>query len=370
MGKLLRKLSKLLFQTLGRFVGIVIILMGIAWCKTEFGKLQVRKQEGFKFEKLLEDTNQYLQQAKEELGKHEVEWKRKKDAICEPIVIQIEAIDHELREKGPAIAEQVKKLSTAEGQAILLKDAVDAARNVVNQAQSQINKHDEIWLLGSWNPYSSARKAKLSAATLLLSTAEQAVALHDQIRTKLKSAISQSDVEILNQRRQEMEKELATATGSVLPEEIILLAELRRKEETVVSLRETLQTKREEIANDPMQRAVNFMKEWILTAIGILAGLMLIPPILKAVCYYGIAPFASRVKPICVLPTKDAPLLPETRESLVSMDFLIGPGDEMLVHSDFLQSSSTKANKRTQALLNPSIPFSSIASGMCLLRNR
>jgi hypothetical protein len=53
--------------------------------------------------------------------------------------------------------------------------------------------------------------------------------------------------------------------------------------------------------------------------------------------------------------------------SKISLPFDIGPGDEILIHSNFLQSSSQPAQKRTKWFLNPRIPISSIASGMFFL---
>ena len=367
MGKFLHMVVAWVLQKLfGRFVVIMVILLGLAWFQTEWAKLQVHEQEEKKIASLLGDAEQGYQRAKDELGKHEVEWKRRKDAALQPIRSQIETIDRELMEKGPLIAAQVKRLSTEEGLAKLLRDAVNAAREKHDRAQTQVNSHDYIWPLGL-GPYSRARKAKFEAAQIVLSGAKQAAALNDQLRAKIKGQISQSNVEILNQRRQEKEKELVVAASAASPEEQHLRDEFKRKKAAVDGLEETLQSKRMAIANDPRQRAINAVKKWIPTALWILAGMTIMPSILKAVCYFGLAPLACRIKPICVLPAMHAPPLPAPPQSSVSMSFEIGQGEELLVHPDFLQSSSKNARKRCQALLNPRIPFSSIASGMWLL---
>ncbi len=366
MGKLLHQLVTFATSLVGKFVVILVILLGIAWFQSEWAKLQEHKSDLNKTAMLLEDAKQGDQRAKDALGKHESEWKQRKDTILRPIQNQIEAIDRELREKGPLIAEQVKQLSTEEGQAKLLRDAVNAAREARDNARSQVNWHDNKWLLG-WGPYSGARKVQLSAKELALSAAEQAAALNDQLRGKLKGEITQSNVEALNQRRQEKEKELAEATSAASPEEQKLRDEAKMRKEVVDAHEETLQRQREAIANDPRQRALNAVKEWIPTALWILAGMTITPLILKVVCYFVFAPFACRMKPICVLPTVQAPPLPAPPQSSVSMSFQIGPDEELLIHPDFLQSSSENARKCTQFLLNPKIPFSSIASGMWLL---
>jgi hypothetical protein len=367
MGKILHKLVTLLLQKLiGRFVVIMVILLGIAWFKYEWAALQVHKSDEKKIEKLLGDAKQGYRRAQDDLEKRESEWKRERDAFLQPIRNQIESIDRELTEKGPLISKVVEQLRTEEGQAELLQGAVDAAKVARDNAAAQMNWHDDKWLLGWWRN-SVTRSTKLLSLESTLAVAKQAAESNTQLRTQLNRQISQLNVGTLSQRRKELETKLAAEASAARPEEQELRNEVKRREEAVHAFDEALQGKRAAITNDPRQRTINAVRDWTPTALWILAGMTITPPILKGICYYFLAPFACRMKPICVLPTTDAPPLPAPPQSSVSMDFEIGQNEELLVHPDFLQSSSRNARKCTQALLNPRIPFSSIASGMWLL---
>ena len=217
------------------------------------------------------------------------------------------------------------------------------------------------------NSGSVARKLKRSVAETALSSAYKAVEIHQLFITKLNGEVRGMDGESLIKQKQEQERTLDEANASVSQEEAALRNEEKRRIDAVASLDETLQAKRAAVANDPRQRAINAVMTWVPTGLWILAGVTIVPLLLKVFCYYVLAPLAFRMKPICVLPNHDAPPLPVPPHSSVSMPFEIQAGEELLLHPDFLQSSSKNAQKRTQALLNPSIPFSSIASGMWLL---
>jgi hypothetical protein len=109
------------------------------------------------------------------------------------------------------------------------------------------------------------------------------------------------------------------------------------------------------------------VKSRIPLALGILAGILLLPVAIKAILYYVLAPLASRLAPIRILPSDDPPPLAKSTTSAVSATVDIQRGEELLVQPDFLQSSSKPALKRTRWFLNPRLPFASIASGMYAL---
>jgi uncharacterized protein (AIM24 family) len=102
-------------------------------------------------------------------------------------------------------------------------------------------------------------------------------------------------------------------------------------------------------------------------ALAILAGLVLAPVLIKALFYFVLAPLAQALPPIRILPDGGAPLPPSPAPSAVSIAIDVGPSEELLVHPDFVQSSSTAAPKRTRWFLNPRLPFSSLAAGLVLL---
>lgn len=112
-------------------------------------------------------------------------------------------------------------------------------------------------------------------------------------------------------------------------------------------------------------------------AISILVGILLIPVGIKLVFYFLIAPWVARQAPIHLLPDASgrifSPSAPSGnakdsgRMSEVSMPVVLDTGQELLVQSDYLQSTSRQAEKSTRWFLNKALPFASLLSGLVML---
>lgn len=109
------------------------------------------------------------------------------------------------------------------------------------------------------------------------------------------------------------------------------------------------------------------------TALFVLLGLSVAPYVLKTVFYFVLAPIASSYPPIHILPdAKGNEYSSSSHENIsriseVSQSIILASNQELLVHSDFLQSTPLHAKKSTKWLLNNAIPISSISSGMYML---
>jgi len=109
------------------------------------------------------------------------------------------------------------------------------------------------------------------------------------------------------------------------------------------------------------------VKEVLPAAFAILVVVLLTPLGIRALFYYLLAPKASQLPPITILPA-DNPPQPKLRErSAVSLRFAIPDGEELIVQPNFLQSTRHAAGAKTQWFLNKRLPFASILSGMFLL---
>ncbi len=109
------------------------------------------------------------------------------------------------------------------------------------------------------------------------------------------------------------------------------------------------------------------VKEQLPIALVILLGIILTPILIKVVFYFVFAPLAALLPPIRLLPETSGELSLETGNPAVSRSVVVDAGHELLVHSDFLQSSSDRGCKDTSWFLNKKIPFTSLASGMVAL---
>ncbi|NVI84488.1 hypothetical protein [Janthinobacterium sp. BJB401] len=110
------------------------------------------------------------------------------------------------------------------------------------------------------------------------------------------------------------------------------------------------------------------------TAALLVLSAMLLPVAIKAFFYFVLAPVAARLPPLSIaralqLNAASLPLPPqgESRISAVSQGLLLQPGQRMLIHPEYLQSSPVSTHKRTQWLLDWRFPFTSLAAGMVAL---
>ncbi|APA68089.1 hypothetical protein [Janthinobacterium sp. 1_2014MBL_MicDiv] len=112
------------------------------------------------------------------------------------------------------------------------------------------------------------------------------------------------------------------------------------------------------------------------TAALLVLSAILLPLAIKAFFYFVLAPLASRLQPLSIarelqlaggaLPL--SPSLPgESRISAVSQALRLAPGQVMLIHPEYLQSSPVSTRKRTQWLLDWRFPLTSLAAGMVAL---
>jgi hypothetical protein len=140
--------------------------------------------------------------------------------------------------------------------------------------------------------------------------------------------------------------------------------ERSEKQREVEALESVVAAQRVRPAEEPRKRLIAAIRTQLPTALWILAGVLLAPVLIKAFFYFVLAPLAQALEPIRILPDDRAPELPPPLRSAVSMSVDVGAGEEILVHPDFVQSSSLPALKRTQWLLNPRLPLSSLAAGL------
>lgn len=146
-----------------------------------------------------------------------------------------------------------------------------------------------------------------------------------------------------------------------------LQAERETRLGELAALESLLASQRERLERDPRERLFAAVRAALPTALAILAGLILAPLLVKALFYFVLAPLAQRLPPIRILPGRGGPMPPPPSPSSVALAVDVGPGEELLVQPDFIQSSSAGARKRTQWFLNPRLPFSSIAAGLVAL---
>ncbi len=125
------------------------------------------------------------------------------------------------------------------------------------------------------------------------------------------------------------------------------------------------------------QQAINAINRYLLIALGILAGIILIPIAIRIFLYFVVAPWAAGRPPVRLLPAASGRILSPSAEtgarsglgkmSAVSLPIVLGENQELLIQPEYFQSTSVQSRKSTKWLLNASIPVSSLLSGMFML---
>lgn len=127
-----------------------------------------------------------------------------------------------------------------------------------------------------------------------------------------------------------------------------------------------------ESAEREVARTLQSIRRVFLQAFGILVLVTLAPVGVKAVWYWLLAPIVERRPPIRIRmggvqgPASSGEPA-RCRISAVSQDIVLDDGHELLVHPDYLQSSTSHSHKSTKWLLDVRYPFTSIAAGMVML---
>jgi hypothetical protein len=150
-------------------------------------------------------------------------------------------------------------------------------------------------------------------------------------------------------------------------EAITLNAQVAAKESEIQKLRGERDGLERIVHGDWWNRFLVKVGEVMPYALAILAGVILVPWLIKVFLYFIVAPLASRITPVRILPLASPSDPPRPGGSAVSLPIEVGPDQELLVHGDFLQTTDLPARKRTQLFLNRSLPFTSLAAGMATL---
>jgi len=127
-----------------------------------------------------------------------------------------------------------------------------------------------------------------------------------------------------------------------------------------------------ESAEREAARVLQSIRRMFLQALGILVLVTLAPVGIKAIWYWLLAPVVERRPPIRIRMGGARGAAPQgeparCKISAVSQDIVLEEGEELLVHPDFLQSSTSHSRKSTKWLLDVRYPFTSVAAGMVML---
>ena len=355
-----------LLGKLGLLLVILALLLVGTWLKS--GWEQHRAAQGIleQQESVLEGLRADLQSIEVAIAADQAEWRRE-------AAVRMRALWEELDALNDRIAASEQQSQAARGEYLDIAREAQAARRAANQAKARLDvlERNYWW----WDSYlSPAKLVELQAARASHAALDRTARALESARAKSSQAAAAIRREIgrLQARQKVLLQAIEDPADAQSPRHAQLAAARDRKQREIEAFDDVLDSERARVESNPRERLIATIKSRIPMALGILAGILLLPVAIKALFYYVLAPLASRLGPIRILPAAASspdvspPAVPPAR-SAVSATVDIVPGEELLVQPDFLQSSSQPARKRTRWFLNPRLPFASLASGMFAL---
>lgn len=311
MAKLLLTLLRIFTEKLRWFVLIIIVLLAASWLRNEWQQLEQAEQ-------------QYLQQRQTQ--------------------IILKKRYQELQTAQQKTAQATAKLET---QLANRKTLVGRLEQELAELRLQ---REELWeehWLSRRNPLSETSqqlreyKVKIAAINAQLGIAKQAQQLWQE-------KVSNSPIIAENKR---------------------LLDELNQTKQALTHITQTVEHSQQFVNSSLLKQFKEAISSVLPMAIQVLLGVILTPILIKLFLYFILAPIVSRLKSVQIDNSEQTMVIPEQTGHIskhaITLQLL--PEQELLLHPDYLQSFSQRAEKTTQWFLNSSIPLTSWAAGLVTL---
>lgn len=359
MAKLLGSILAWLARTLGVLSLILGALLVGSWLQDQWGQRGRLKAELAANEALAAGLRADIAWIDAAIDGEAAEWRARMSQATQPVRAEMALVDARIERARPLADEALRRFADLERQMRAARQAADAARVEVAAMEGMIRFWDD-YLHPEKRIRVEAARAKQRALELAARSWEQA---HASVAPKFAA----SPLDALVDERARLERELRRLADTVSPRQRELMIARSRKEREAATAEQLLASQRERVAKDPVDRLLTAARAQLPVAVAVLAAVLCLPFAVRALLYFVLAPLASRLPPIRVLPDAHAPDIPEPPPSAASLEIDVAPGEELLLQGDFLQSSSQASAKRTQWLLDPRLPFASLASGMVAL---
>ncbi len=361
MAQLIARLLQWIARKFGLLLVIVAILLVGSWLKTEWDRHRAAQASFEQQETLLTGLHAELESINAAIAADQAEWRRKTAERMRALWQELDAIEESIRALQP-------RLQQARGEYLDLARQAQAARRAANGAKAKLNALERAywWWDSYFNP---AKLAELQGARATYAALDRTARAAEGARARASRAAAaiRGAEACLRKPPAGLLQVIEDPAHAVSPQHGALAAAKERKQQQIASSETLLEAQRRQLAQNPRERLIATVKSRLPLALAILAGILLLPVLIKVFFYFVLAPLAGRLTPVRILQDDRPPPFPRPATSMVSATVEIAPGNELLVQPDFLQSSSKPATKRTRWFLNTRLPFASIASGMFAL---
>lgn len=301
-----------IFRWFGRkfitLVVIVCVLLGMAWLSIEYEKIKSDRDQADAIGRIAQNQERQLA----------------------PLYALREQKTHALRETTQAV----------ENTRILFDQAKSAERHAGRHLEAVIAQ--KRWY---FTPLThGAYFARLTAARLAFDSAEKLSAETQFAYRSLHDALTGS------------------TSGRALRE---LNEKIETKKADIALLNAKQEQYRDSKEAHVLERVQREVAQVMPMALLIVAAIILLPLVLRSILYFLVAPAMSQAQPVQIFPNASGEAT--ISSAGISVPIELASGDELLVHSDYLQSAGVGPGKKTRFLFSWRIPLTSLAAGLFLM---
>jgi uncharacterized protein (AIM24 family)/uncharacterized membrane protein len=359
MSSLVGNSLRWLLQKVRWLLVILAILLVMSWLGSEWTRREQARAELETQASAVEALRSSLARIDAEVAREESVWNARRDVLRRQLEDELRGLDERIERAEREWSEALGKFADVERQAREARQRADVAK-----ARFDALERASAWWDWLFAQEKIAERERARAAFLAL---DGVARTWEGARDQLAPRFRHSPAEPLEAEKSRRSREIAAQLEAV-PAGLQALRDARAgKQREVEAMESVVAAQRERLAEDPREKLLADVRTQLPKALWILAGVMLAPVLIKASFYFVLAPLAQALRPIRILPDDRAPAIPPPLRSEVSLSIEVAPGEEILVHPDFVQSSSLPARKQTQWFLNARLPLSSLAAGLFAL---
>ncbi len=341
MPTLIAKLIAWLVRKLGLLLLILAVLLIGAWLRNEWQELRKLDQEIEQQEKLTAGLRTELDEKDAAIAADASQWRQQTVMAARALMSELETLDEQIANAELQWRGKLDEFADLERQA-------DAAAAAATRARREVaSREAAFW---PWERLTSpVEYAELEAARVKHAVLEKTAQGWSAARDRMKPVVAKSPIASMQKRRALLTREIDDRQKSPSPRQAQLAADRERKHDQILAAEAQLAAQRQKAEQDPRSTLFRSIRENLPIALAVLAGILLLPVLMRALFYFVLAPLASRLPPIRILPNDRAPPIAPLLPSGVSAAIDIHPGEELLVQPGFLQSSSQPARKRARS---------------------